>query len=174
MGLLERLFLIDRLPPWHRNQLSRLVKTPKLHIGDTGLGCALLGVTPRALAKDRELLGQYLESFVLQELKRQSVCQDVPLEFFHYRDRDQVEVDIVIERGAREVAGVEVKAAATVTPSDFRGLRKLKKAVGERFAKGLWHMTARLAPGSATGCSPCQFDDCWRAGRRTGHGPPGA
>ena len=43
--LLERLFLVDRLPPWHGNRLSRLIKTPKLHIGDTGLGCALIGLT---------------------------------------------------------------------------------------------------------------------------------
>ena len=135
--LLERLFLVDRLPPWHANQLRRLVKTPKLHIGDTGLGCALIGVGPRDLAQNRELLGQHLESFVFQELRRQSIRQETPLEFFHYRDRDQVEVDIVIERGAREVAGVEVKAAATVTQSDFRGLRKLKKAAGDRFVAGV-------------------------------------
>ena len=79
--LLERLFLIDRLPPWHANQLRRLIKSPKLHIGDTGLGCALIGVGPRDLAENRDLLGQYLESFVLQELKRQAVCQETPLEF---------------------------------------------------------------------------------------------
>ena len=151
VALLERLFLIDRLPPWHRNQLSRLIKTHKLHIGDTGLGCALIGVGPRVLAQDRELLGQYLESFVLQELKRQSVCQDLPLEFFHYRDRDQVEVDIVIERGAREVAGVEVKAAATVTPSDFRGLRKLKKAVGQQFVAGVVVYDGEITAGFGDG-----------------------
>ena len=136
VALLERLFLIDRLPPWHSNKLSRMVKTPKLHIGDTGIGSALLGAGSRALAQDRPLLGQYLESFVLQELRRQSLCLDGPLEFFHYRDRDQVEVDIVIERGAREVAGVEVKLSATVTQADFRGLRKLRRAAGDRFAAG--------------------------------------
>ena len=136
MNLLERLFLIDRLPPWHSNRLSRLVKASKLHMGDTGLGCALMGAGPSDLVRDRALLGQYLESFVLQELKRQAICQEVPLEFFHYRDRDQVEVDIVIERGAMQVAGVEVKAAASVTPADFRGLRKLKRTAGDRFAAG--------------------------------------
>ncbi|MCY4529167.1 MAG: ATP-binding protein [Chloroflexi bacterium] len=151
VALLERLFLIDRLPPWHRNQLSRLVKTPKLHIGDTGLGCALLGVNRRALVQDRELLGQYLESFVLLELKRQSVCYDTPLEFFHYRDRDQVEVDIVIERGAREVAGVEVKAAATVKTSDFRGLWKLKKAAGQRFVAGVVAYDGEITAGFGDG-----------------------
>ena len=35
------------------------------------------------------------------------------------------------------VAGIEVKASAAVTPSDFRGLRKLKKIVGDRFATGV-------------------------------------
>ncbi len=137
MELLARLFLIDRLPPWHNNRLSRLVKTPKLHIGDTGLGCALLGLSPGALAQDRALFGQLLETFVFQELRRQSTCQDQPLSFFHCRDKDQVEVDIVIERGAASIAGVEVKAAATVTPSDFRGLKKLKKATDDRFASGV-------------------------------------
>ena len=134
--LLERLFLIDRLPPWHGNRLSRLVKTPKLHIGDTGLGCALMGYDYGSLTRDRTLFGQFLETFVFQELRRQAICQEHPLGFYHYRDKDQVEVDVVIERGGTGVAGIEVKASATVTPSDFRGLRKLQKIAGDRFASG--------------------------------------
>jgi predicted AAA+ superfamily ATPase len=59
------------------------------------------------------------------------------MQFFHYRDKDGAEVDVVIERGARTLAGVEVKAAATVTAADFRGLRKLKDAAGKRFAGGV-------------------------------------
>jgi uncharacterized protein len=55
--------------------------------------------------------------------------------FFHFRDRDGVEVDIVVERGAGMLAGIEVKAAATVTDADFRGLHKLKQAAGKRFTK---------------------------------------
>ena len=58
------------------------------------------------------------------------------MSFFHFRDRDGVEVDIVIERGPQALAGVEVKAGATVTASDFRGLRKLRDAAGDRFAGG--------------------------------------
>ena len=135
--LLERVFLLDRLPPWHSNRLSRLIKTPKLHIGDTGLACALVGIDAAALAADRTLLGQLLETFVFQELSRQAIAQDQRLDFFHFRDRDDFEVDIVIERGARQIAGIEVKAAATVTGSDFRGLRKLRDAAGARFAGGV-------------------------------------
>ncbi len=135
--LLERVFLLERLPPWYNNRLQRLVKTSKLHIGDTGLGCALLGVDAAALEANRPLLGQFLETFVFQELKRQASWHDDPMSFCHYRDKDQVEVDIVIERSAMSVAGVEVKAAATVKSSDFRGLRKLKKVTGNRFEGGV-------------------------------------
>lgn len=135
--LLERVFLLERLPPWHSNCISRLIKTPKLHLGDTGLACALLGVDAAALAADRPLLGQILETFVFQELRRQASWHDEPLAFFHFRDKDGVEVDIVIERGARALVGVEVKAAATVTAADFRGLRKLREAAGKRFVAGV-------------------------------------
>ena len=124
-------------PPWHSNRLSRLVKSPKLYVGDTGLAAAMLGVGTASLAADRALLGQLLETFVFQELRRQASWHDAPMAFYHFRDRDDAEVDIVIERGTRSVAGVEVKAAATVNQTDFRGLRKLAKAAGERFAHGL-------------------------------------
>lgn len=133
--LLERVFLIDRLPPWHTNRLSRLVKTPKIHMGDTGVACALLGLDAAQLYRDRTTLGPMLETFVYQELKRQASWGDVPVSFHHFRDRDGAEVDLVLERGG-QVAGVEVKAAATVLPADFRGLRKLREAVGDRFAAG--------------------------------------
>ena len=136
LTLLERVYLLERLPPWYRNRGKRLVKTPKLHIGDTGMACALMGVDARTLASDRSLLGQLLETFVFQELRRQATWHDGPVEFFHYRDKDQVEVDIVLEYG-RLVAGVEVKAGATVTASDFRGLRRLKEASGVSFAAGV-------------------------------------
>lgn len=134
--LLERVFLVERLPPWHVNQMSRLVKRPKLHMGDTGVACALLGLDAVRLEEDRATLGAMLESFVLQELRRQASCRADPIDFFHFRDRDDFEVDIVLE-GEGVVAGVEVKAAATVRDADLRGLRKLQGAVGSRFGAGV-------------------------------------
>lgn len=137
IALLERVFLLGRLPAWSTNRLSRLVHTPKLHLCDTGLVCALLGVDSAALYADRMLMGQVMETFVFQELKRQSGWSETPVKFSHYRDRDQVEVDVVLERGVSAVAGVEVKAGATVRPADFRGLRKLRKIAGDRFTNGV-------------------------------------
>ncbi len=135
--LLERVFLLEELPPWHNNRLSRLIKTPKLHLGDTGVACALLGLDGAALFQDRAVLGQLLETFVFQELRRQSSWHDDEIRFHHFRDKDGGEVDIVLERGAGQVAGIEVKASATVTSADFRGLRKLKDAAGKKFAAGV-------------------------------------
>jgi predicted AAA+ superfamily ATPase len=101
------------------------------------VACALLGIDAIALSRERDRLGPLLETFVLQELRRQASWHPDPIDFFHYRDRDGFEVDVVLERGSTSVAGVEVKAAATVSEADFRGLRKLRDAAGRRFAAGV-------------------------------------
>ncbi|MFO8049201.1 MAG: ATP-binding protein [Desulfosudaceae bacterium] len=135
--LLERVFLIEELVPWHSNRLKRLIKTPKLHLCDTGLACALLGVDGSALWNDRELYGQLLETFVFQELRRQAGWQEEPVSFYHYRDKEGMEVDVVIEFRGQRIAGVEVKASSTIVAADFKGLLRLQKSVGKRFAIGV-------------------------------------
>lgn len=136
LSLLERVFLVDLLPPWHVRQINRLVKTPKLHLGDTGVASALLRLDAPALHANRALLGQLLETFVFQELRRQASGQAEPISFYHFRHRDDHEVDIVLEQGELLV-GVEVKASGTVRTEDFRGLRKLQEIAGDRFACGV-------------------------------------
>ena len=136
LTILEQVFLIERLSPWHSNRLSRLIKTPKLHMTDTGLASALLGFNRKSLWKNRQVLGQLLETFVYQELRKYADWQDVPINFYHFRNKDKVEVDIILEQGT-QLAGIEVKASATVRVSDFKGLNKLKNACGERFTTGV-------------------------------------
>ena len=136
LSVLERLFLIERLRPWHPNRHKRIVKSPKLHIGDSGMACALLGLGVADIRGDRKLFGHLAETFVYGELKRQASAHLDAHQFFHYRDKDGAEVDIVVERGSRRVAGIEVKASATATASDFRGLRRLAASAGDRFVGG--------------------------------------
>ncbi|MBI3319948.1 MAG: ATP-binding protein [Candidatus Omnitrophica bacterium] len=159
--LLERIFLLERLPPWHSNRLSRLVKTPKLHLGDTGLAVALHGHEAQALLKDRAALGSLLETFVYQELRRQASWQDDAIAFYHFRDKDGAEVDIVLERGGHRVAGVEVKAASTVTLADFRGLRKLQDATGQRFAGGVVLYDGQTSAGFGEGLYAVPIRALW-------------
>lgn len=137
LGLLEQIFLIDFLPPWHGNRIKRLVKTPKLHLGDTGLAGALLGLDVAQLNEDRGLLGQLLETFVYGELKRQASWHETDLAFHHFRDKDGYEVDLVIQQDGRRFAGIEIKAASTVTERDFRGLRRFRETVGKGFHSGV-------------------------------------
>ncbi|MDP2367095.1 ATP-binding protein, partial [Rhodoferax sp.] len=97
LGLLERVFLVDVLPSWQTRQSERLVKTPKLHLGDTGLASTLLRLDSPALHTDRGRLGQLLKTFALQALRRQATAQPQPITFSHCLHRDGCEVDIVLE-----------------------------------------------------------------------------
>lgn len=136
LTLLEQVFLIEQLTPWHSNRLSRLIKTPKLHITDTGLACALLGIDGKTLWQDKPFLGQLLETFIYQELRKYADWHDQHLNFYHFRNKDKIEVDIIIEQG-RLIAGIEIKASSTVTASDFKGLNKLKDSSGNSFRAGV-------------------------------------
>jgi hypothetical protein len=89
------------------------------------------------LRPDRTAFGAILETFVLAEILKLASWTGEHYEFFHFRDKQQNEVDIVIEDHAGRIVGIEVKAAATVTAADFGGLRKLAEASGKRFALGL-------------------------------------
>ena len=137
VGVLERLFLVRTLPPWYGSQLKRLTKTLKLHFLDAGLLAAVRDLTPDRLRADRTPFGALLETFVLAELQKLASWAESRFEFSHFRDKDGHEVDIVIEDRRGRVVGIEVKAAATVTGSDFGGLRKLAEACGDRFVLGL-------------------------------------
>lgn len=137
VGILEQLFLVRRVEPWFRNHLKRLVRTPKLHFLDTGLLSALLGATPQRIAADRSRFGPLLESFVLAEILKLATWNDAQLAVHHYRDKDQDEVDLALEDETGAIVGIEVKASATVTAADFRGLRKLADAAAGAFRGGL-------------------------------------
>jgi len=136
VGVLEQLFLLRRLDPWFRNRLKRLVKTPKLHFLDAGLLAALLGLTPERITKDRTIFGSILEAFVFSEIVKQTAWLDGAYALYHYRDKDQDEVDIVVESDRGDLVGFEVKASATVNAGDFKGMRKLANASRERLTLG--------------------------------------
>ena len=136
VGLLEQVFLITTLQPWFTNALKRIVKTPKLHFLDSGLLASTRGLTFDRVKADRGTFGALLESFVFSEVLKLTTASDLRLTPYHFRDRDMREVDIVLERDDGMIAGIEVKASATVKSGDFAGLRALAEACGDRFAFG--------------------------------------
>ena len=136
LSVLERLYLLRRLPAWHRNEAKRLVRAPKVHLVDSGLAATLAELTVEDWLGQRDRMGHLLESFVVQQVIAQGAWTDPDLRFWHYRDKDQVEVDLVLTRG-RRTWGIEVKAASSLALRDGRGLRRLAAASGEDFQSGL-------------------------------------
>jgi len=142
LTILERLFLIRLLPAWHRNQAHRLIKSPKVHLVDTGLAATLARLTPEQWLSEASRFGALLETHVVEQLMAQASWVDPELRFSHYRDKDQIEVDLVIERG-RDIWGVEVKRAATVQTRDAAGLARLAQQAGKQFQGGMLLYTGR-------------------------------
>ncbi len=135
--ILEDLFLVRQLKPWHVNLGSRQIKSPKLYIVDSGFLAYLIGANERRVAEDGAVAGTMFESFAVIELLRQTDWAEHPVQLFHYRDKQQREVDIVLERHTGDVVGVEVKASATPASGDFAGLRYLRDRLGDRFKSGV-------------------------------------
>lgn len=135
--ILEDLFLVRQLRPWHVNLGSRQIKSPKLHVVDSGLLAYLIGANERRITDDGGVAGTLLESFVAMELLRQADWTQEPIQLFHYRDNQQREVDVILERHNGEIVGVEVKAGATPASGDFAGLRYLRDKLGSRFKAGI-------------------------------------
>ncbi|MCE2513672.1 MAG: ATP-binding protein [Acidobacteria bacterium] len=136
VAVLERIFLVRRLPAWRRDPARRLIASPKVHLLDSGLATTLGGLTADDWQSDRDRMGHLLESFVVQQLVAQATWTDPDLRFWHYRDKDQVEVDLVVTRG-RKTWGIEVKASGAITRGDGRGLRRLADRCGGDFASGI-------------------------------------
>ena len=135
--LLEQVFLVSALRPWYTNMLKRIVKTPKLHFLDSGLLATVRELNFKRIKTSRVEFGALLESFVYSEVMKLISGTDLRLSAYHFRDQQQHEVDLVLERGDGMIAGIEVKASATVSSRDFAGLQSLAAACKGRFANGI-------------------------------------
>jgi hypothetical protein len=82
-------------------------------------------------------LGHLLETFAVGEIRKQASWLDDVGPLGHWRTSDGDEVDLVVERDDGAVVAFEVKAAGRVPGDEFRGLRKLRSALGPRFLAGV-------------------------------------
>lgn len=163
IAVLERLFLVRVRAPWHVNLSQRQVKTPKLYLADPGMLAALLGADVRRVRDDDAFAGAIFETFVATELERQASFSPEPLTLWHYRQEDR-EVDVIVERPSGEIAGVEVKAGATVRPRDFKGLLHLRERIGERLIAGVVLYTGEQALPFGDRLWALPINTLWHAG----------
>jgi predicted AAA+ superfamily ATPase len=137
LDLLEALYLIRRIPAWSTNLTRRAVATPKTVFVDSGLAGHLAGMTVKRALRPTAPVGPIVENFVLAELARQITWTEEPIRLHHYRDRDDYEVDAILEHASGEVVAVEVKAAQTVRSDDFRGIQRLAQRLGDQLLAGV-------------------------------------
>lgn len=135
-GLLEAIFLVQRIPAWRPSFLQRVLHAPKIYITDTGLLCHLLGANADRVATDDRVTGLALETFAGMEVIKQAELTEGSPTVSHYRDRDSSEIDLILETRAGKIAAIEVKAAQSVSTSDLRGIRKIRAHAGDNFTAG--------------------------------------
>jgi uncharacterized protein len=137
LDLLATLYLIRLVPAWTTSNTNRSKRRPVAHLVDTALGAHLVGATVDDLARlESQWFGPLLKSFVVGEIAKQATWAERPVTLGHYRDRDQREVDLILERG-RDLVAVEVKATSTPSPTHAKHLALLRDRVGERFRCGI-------------------------------------
>jgi hypothetical protein len=170
IGLLEEVFLIKRVPAWSRNISSRAGRASKIAFVDSGIAANLLGADARSLIRPGGPFGPLLEGFVVMELARQATWSQTRVELFHYRTKDDVEIDAVLESCQGKVVGIEVKAA---TPATWPGsaTRQATRSLPVRPASSRRQPRARPQRWSIVVAGTTTMDH--RCGSRAGAGQHG-
>ena len=134
--LLTNLFVLDAVPAWTSNRLSRLVKSAKRYLVDPALIATAVGLGANAVLRDGDLLGRVLDTLVVAQLRAEVEIGPARSRLHHLREKNgRREVDIVVEVGTGVVA-VEVKATAAPSASDAVHLSYLRDTLGDRFLAG--------------------------------------
>jgi predicted AAA+ superfamily ATPase len=126
LGLLETSFVLARLAPYLRNRATRLIKSPKLFVSDSGLAGHLTGVSDLRAQADEPLRGALFETYVHQNLAGILQAHDPRAELAFWNVQGRHEVDFVVTSGRRSLA-IEVKAAARFAERDLSGLRAFRE-----------------------------------------------
>lgn len=136
--LFQRMFVLDLVPAWFSNRIKRLVKAPKRYLVDPALVAAVLGLGKDAILYGPDMLGRLLDTFVAAQLRAELAASNCDPRLYHLREEQgRREVDLLIETAAGQLIGIEVKAAAVVSPADARHLAWLRDEMGDAFAAGI-------------------------------------
>jgi uncharacterized protein len=138
LSLFEASFLVSRVPPYLANRSSRLIKSPKLYMADSGLAAYLAGADRSDSFPSDPMYGALYETYVAQNLRSilQSRWQNATLHFWMVQGRH--EVDFVVQDG-RSCLALELKSASRWRKRDLSGLEAFLAATPHCKAAVLCH-----------------------------------
>ncbi len=137
-ALLVNLFVLDVVPAWVSNRLSRLVKATKRYLVDPALMGAALRVDVRAVMRDGNLIGRVLDTYVAAQLRAEAATSATRPRLYHLREKNgRREIDLLAEVGGGGIVAFEIKATAAPSRGDAKHLLWLRDELGERFRAGV-------------------------------------
>jgi len=131
--------LVVRTPSWSQSPRGRVVRRPKVCLTDSGLAASLARFTAPMAASPggREYFGALLEQFVTLELMKQASWSTCPFSLYHFRDRDGLEVDLIVETFDGHLIAIEVKSTRTLSSSLWANLVKFRDRFADRPITGV-------------------------------------
>jgi predicted AAA+ superfamily ATPase len=129
LQVLEITGQIILVPPYFENFGKRLIKSPKVYLGDSGLACHLLGIATQAELDRSPFLGAIFEGYIAAEILKSQVNRGARKELYHFRDQQGLEVDFLFPDGRGGLHMVECKASRTAQPGMAAPMRQLRKSI---------------------------------------------
>ena len=149
--ILEVTGQIILVPPYFENFGKRLVKSPKVYWGDSGMACHLLGIQTQAELDRSPFLGAIFEGFVAAEILKSQINRGQRKELYCFRDQQGLEVDFLVPQSNAKFWLVEAKATRTIQSTMANPLASLKKSAGDRVSRSvIVHRKSRNQPAMTT------------------------
>ena len=131
MNILEVTFQIFLLRPYFANIGKRLVKTPKVYFGDTGMACHLTASDDFSILERQGRSGALVETWVANELRKLISLSATAPHLYYWRTHAGQEVDFLLEKGERIVA-VEVKWTQRIEKTSIANLKRCASDLGKK------------------------------------------
>lgn len=136
MTILLNTYQIRVVSPFYKNEIKKVIKSPKIYMTDTGILSHLLRIRDKRVLAESEYKGILYENFVFSELLKSSTYSNVKVDIYFYRTTDGKEVDFVIDNGS-DIVAIEVKSAKVVKLEDFKNISYFVEEFGTKVKKGV-------------------------------------
>ena len=106
---LRKIFIVEDMPAWSTNLRSKTVirTSPTRYFVDPSIAVAAMGISPKDLISDLKTYGFLFEAMAIRDLRVYADALDAKV--YHYRDKDELECDVVMELRNGRYALIEIK-----------------------------------------------------------------